>query len=68
MFMSYDHGNSIFALFRCSLKQLKLSFNILTRFHCEHLVLILRFNMTSWLVMSSVRNNENPLCYVLVCS
>jgi hypothetical protein len=65
MFMSYDHGNSIFALFRCSLKYLRLSFKILTMFHKEQLVLILKPKNTSWMAMSSVRKNQNPLSCAL---
>jgi hypothetical protein len=40
----------------------------LTRFHNEHLVLILKHKNTSWLVLSGVRKYQTPLSYVLKCS
>jgi hypothetical protein len=36
----------------------------LTRFHHEHLVLIIKLEITSWFVMSGIRKYQNPLSYV----
>jgi hypothetical protein len=63
--MSYDHGNSIFALSKWNLMQLRFLFRNLTRFHHECLVLILKLEITSWLVMSGIRKYQNPLSYVV---
>jgi hypothetical protein len=52
-------------LFKYNLMQLRFLLRNLTRFHYEHLVLILKHKNTSWLVMSSVRKYQAPLCYVL---
>jgi hypothetical protein len=66
--MSYDHGNSIFTLFKYNLMQLRFLLRNLIRFHHEHLVLILKLKNTSWLVMSGVRKYQTSLCYALNCS
>jgi hypothetical protein len=67
--MSYDHGIFIFLpLFKYNLMQLKFLLSNLTRFHHEHLVLILKLRYTSWLVMSGVRKYQTPLSHVLKCS
>jgi hypothetical protein len=48
--------------------QLRSLLRNLTRFHHEHLVLILKYENTTWLVMSGIRKHETPLSYVLKCS
>jgi hypothetical protein len=63
--MSYDHGNSIFALVTYNLMQLRFLFRSLARFRHERLVLILKHSTASWLVMSGVRKYKKPLRYVL---
>jgi hypothetical protein len=66
--MSYDHGISIFPLFKYNLMQLRFLLRNLIRFHHEYLVLILKLKNTSWLVMSGVRKYRTPLSYVLKCN
>jgi hypothetical protein len=39
----------------------------MTRFHHEHIVLILKHKITSSLVMSSVRKYQTPLSSILKC-
>jgi hypothetical protein len=63
--MSYDHGNSMLALVKKILMQLRFLFRNLTRFHQERLVQILKLEITSWLVMSGIRMYRNPLSFVL---
>jgi hypothetical protein len=46
-------------LFKCSLMYVRFLLNNLTRFLHEHLVLILKLKITSWLVMSSVRKRKD---------
>jgi hypothetical protein len=48
-------------LFKYNLMYLKFRLKNLTRFHHEHLVLILKHKITSWLFMSSVRKYQTPL-------
>jgi hypothetical protein len=55
-------------LFKCNAMQLTFLLRNLTRFHSEHLVLVLKLKSTSWLVKSDVRRYENPLSHVLKCS
>jgi hypothetical protein len=55
-------------LTKYNLLQLRFILRNLTRFHHEHLVLILKLKNTSWLVMSGVRKYRTPLSYVLNCS
>jgi hypothetical protein len=45
--------------------QLRFLFRNLTRFRHEHLVLILKLDITSWLVMSGFRMYRNTLSYIL---
>jgi hypothetical protein len=59
---------SFLPLFKYNLIQLRFLLRNLIRFHHEHLVLILKLENTSWLVMSSVRKYQTPLSYVLKCS
>jgi hypothetical protein len=66
--MNYDCGISIFALVKYNLMQLWFLLRNLTRFHHEHLVLVLKLKNTSWLVMSGVRKYQNTLSHVLKCS
>jgi hypothetical protein len=56
---------SIFAIVKCILMQLRFLFKNLTRFHHEHLVLILKLEITSWLFMSGIRKYQSPLGNVL---
>jgi hypothetical protein len=56
---------SIFALVKYNPMQLRFLFKKLTRFHHEHLVLILKLEFPSWLVMSGIRKYQSPLGYVL---
>jgi hypothetical protein len=56
------------ALSNFNLMQLRFLLRNLTRFHHEHLVLILNLKITSWLAMSSVRKYRTPLSYVFKCS
>jgi hypothetical protein len=44
-----------FPLFKYNLMQLRFLLRNLTRFHHDHLVLILKLKNISWLVMSGVR-------------
>jgi hypothetical protein len=55
-------------LSKYNLMQLRFLLRNLTRFHHEHLVVILKHKNTSWLVMSSVRKYQTPLSYILKCS
>jgi hypothetical protein len=55
-------------LFKYNLLQLSFLLRSSTRFHHEHLVLILKHKNISWLVMSSVTKYQTPLSYVLKCS
>jgi hypothetical protein len=41
--------------------QLRFLLRNLTKFHHEHLVLILKLENTSWLIMSGVRKYQTPL-------
>jgi hypothetical protein len=66
--MSYDHGISILPLFKCNIMQLRFLLSNLLRFHHEHLLLILKHENTSWLVLNGVRKYGTPLRYVLKCS
>jgi hypothetical protein len=60
---------SPFGLFKYNLMKVRFLLKNLTRFPHEHLVLILRIKITSWLVMNSVRKRKTtPLSYVLMCS
>jgi hypothetical protein len=45
--------------------QLRFLLRNLTRFHNEHLVLILKHKNTSWLVMSTIKKYQTLLTYVL---
>jgi hypothetical protein len=56
---------SIFALVKYNLMQLWFLFKNVTRFHHEQLVLIIKLEITSWLVMSGIKKYQNPLSYVL---
>jgi hypothetical protein len=56
---------SIFALVKYNLMQLWFLFKNVTRFHHEQLVLIIKLEITSWLVMSGIKKYQNPLIYVL---
>jgi hypothetical protein len=55
-------------LFEYNLMQLRFHFRNSTRFHHEHLVLVLMLKNTSWLAMSGVRKYQTPLSKVLKCS
>jgi hypothetical protein len=55
-------------LFKYCLMPLRFLLRDLTRFHHEHLVLILKLENTSWLFMSGVRRYQTPLRYILNCS
>jgi hypothetical protein len=55
-------------LFKYNFMQLRFPFRNVTRFHLEHLVLILKHENTSWLVKSGFRKYQTPLSYVLKCS
>jgi hypothetical protein len=55
-------------LFKYNLMPLRFLLRKLTRFHHEHLVLILKLKNTSWLVLSDVRKYRTPLGCVLKCS
>jgi hypothetical protein len=55
-------------LFKYNLIQLRFLLRNLTRFHHEHLVLILKHENTSWLVIVALGSIESPLSYVLKCS
>jgi hypothetical protein len=66
--MSYGHGISIFALVKYNLMRLRFLLRNSTRFHHEHLVLVLMLESTSWLVMSGVRKYQTSLSHVLKCS
>jgi hypothetical protein len=48
-------------LIKYNLMQLMFLLWNLTRFHHEHLVLILKLKNTSWLVMGGVRKYQTPL-------
>jgi hypothetical protein len=63
--MYYDLRIFNFALVKYNLMQLRFLFRSLTRFHHDHLVLILKQQITSWLVMSGIRKYQNPLSYAL---
>jgi hypothetical protein len=55
LFMYYDLGICHFPLVMYNLMQLRFLFKKLIRFHHEQLVLILKLEITSWLVMSGIR-------------
>jgi hypothetical protein len=55
-------------LLKYNLMKMRFLLKTLTRFLHGHLVLILKLKITSWLVMSSFRKNQNPLSYVLIGS
>jgi hypothetical protein len=59
---------SFLPLFKYNLMQLWFLLRNVTRFHHEHLALILKHKNTSWLVMSSVMKYSTSLSYVLKCS
>jgi hypothetical protein len=52
---------SFLPLFEYNLMQLRFLFRNLTRFHHEHLVLLLKLKNTSWLVIGGVRKYRVPL-------
>jgi hypothetical protein len=66
--MYYDLEIFPFALVKYNIMQLRFLFRNLTRFRHEHVVLILKQENTSWLVISGIRRYQNPLSYILKCS
>jgi hypothetical protein len=55
-------------LFKYNLVQLWFLLRNLTMFHHEHLVLIIKLQNTSWLVMSGVKKYQTPLSSIIKCS